>query len=419
MEFMMSKWIERFNSHPIIGVWNNLLQIISDEKILESATEDSAIDIARLRKVVAYLNGVFENIDPEITPFNHLTNIQQSIQNCIKELNSYKGNKNPGHLTNANANADSLIIQFQQLPSSNHALSEENIRASVSAYSETIGAYISKYKNETESSVKSLLSDVESLKNSINDKELKLADLNKQVETVEQTIQKQTSEFNTQYQTSEKSRSDQFQKQLDSYISKFEDNIEQYSEKSDEEFTSLSTKTGKIIEVLTNLQDDASKVYGVTINTLQAGAYSSYANDERKIANRYRIYASILMILGVSFLVLPEARLIFENSNYSFEWMKVVGRVPLSLVVFVPAFYFAKESGKHRTNEVTNRRRQHILTTLDPYIELMKEENAESLRVHVAKTVFSEEAATKETKDSDASNLLSQLANLAKQIKGG
>lgn len=414
----MSKWTDKFNSHALIGVWGNLIELVHDDDLVEKATEEAIEDIARLRKVIVYLNGIFENIDPEIVPFNHLTNIQKSTQGCINEINSFKGNKNAGHLTNANSHADTLILQFQQTPASIYAVSADNIKESVSAYSETIGSYISKYKNETEGSVNSLSEHVGALDKEIEKKESKLAELGSQIENVEQTIQKQTSEFNTQYQSSEKERSERFNKELSEYSRKSEENINEYSNKSDEEFEKLSLKAGKIIEVLTNLQDDATKVYGVTINTLQAGAYSSYANDEKKVANRYRLYASVLMLLGVSFLVIPELRLLFENGNYNFDWLKVVGRIPLSLVVFVPAFYFAKESGKHRINEINNRRRQHIITTLDPYIELMKPENAEDLRVHVAKTVFSEKTSSSEFKENETGNLLSQLANLVKQIKG-
>lgn len=414
----MSKWIDRFNSHPLTGVWANLMQLIQDESLDEGAAEDAVEDIARLRKVIFYLNGIYESIDPEVTPFNNLTNIQQSSQGCINEINAYKGNKNTGHLTNANNNADSLLLQFQQTPASANAASTENIKNSVSAYSKTIGSYISKYKNETEESVSNLAKRIDDLNGDINIKEAKLAELTSQIKTVEQTIQQQTTEFNTQYQASEKTRADKFEKELAAYSSQSENNIEKYTNKSDEEFKNLSLRTGKIIEVLTNLQDDASKVYGVTINTLQAGAYSSYANNEEKVANRYRLYASPLMLLGVGFLVLPEMRLLIENGSYNFDWIKVVGRIPLSLVVFVPAFYFARESGKHRSNEIVNRRRQHILTTLDPYIELMKEENAENLRIHVAKTVFSENLPSGDSKDNETGNILSQLANLAKQIKG-
>jgi len=414
----MSKWIDKFNSHALIGVWANLISLIQDEEFVDAATEDNVEEIARLRKVIFYLDCIFKNIDPELTPFNVLVNIQNSTQNCINEINAFKGNKNIGHLTNANNHADTLLTQFQQMPASLYAVSKESITESVSAYSETIGAYISKYKEETEQSVDDLVSHIDKLDEEIEEKKVKLSELDAQIDTVEQTIQKQTTELNTQYQSSEKSRAEKFEKEVLSYTQRSEENISEYSEKSDEEFKALSLKAAKIIEVLTTFQDNASEVYGVTINTLQAGAYSSYANDEKKSANRYRIYASVLMLLGVCFLVVPEIMLMFKNQSYMFDLMKIVGRIPLSLVVFVPAFYFARESGKHRTNEITNRRRQHILTTLEPYVELMKNDSAEELRIHVAKIVFSEGNVSSDSKGDETGNILSQLANLAKQIKG-
>lgn len=413
----MSKWIERFNAHPLTGLWANLNELIHDKSLDDAVTEDTVEDIARLRKVISRLNSIYESIDPEVTPFNHLTTIQKTVQACINELNAYKGGKNPGHLTNVNNNADALLLQFQQIPASVNALSNDKVKESVSVYSETIGSYISKFRIETEHSVEKLAKKVESLNGEIRNKEKQLSGLNSQIQNVEQTIQKQTTEFNTQYQTSEKERKDKFEKELITCASETEQIIKKYAERSDEQFKLLSVKAGKIIEVLTNLQDDASKVYGVTINTLQAGAYSSYADDEEKLANKYRTFASLLMLFGVGFLVFPELRLIIENGKYAFDWLNVVGRLPLSLIVFVPAFYFAKESGKHRVNEMTNRRRQHILSTLDPYIELMKKEDADELRVHVAKTIFSENLPLVEHKGSDAGNDLSQFINVFKRLK--
>ncbi len=414
----MSKWTEKFETHALIGVWGSLLNLVKEEWLDEKAGEDSLEDVARLRKVISHLNGVFESIDPEITPFTHLTTIQKSAQGCINELNAFKGNLNVGHLQNANNNSDQLLVLFSQLPAASYAVSPQNIKESVSAYTDTISSFIKNYREKSDGIVKSLASEAELISTRIEERKVELAKVEADLKSVQQTIQQQTSEFNSQFQSSHSDRESKFEKTLSSYTSKSEKNIESYSAKADKEFESLATKSGKIIEVLVNFQDDASKVYNVTINTLQGGAYSSYANDEKKIANRYRLYASILMLLGVCFLVLPELRLIFENGSYTFDWVKVVGRVPLSLVVFVPAFYFAKESGKHRVNEITNRRRQHILTTLDPYVELMKAENAEELRVHVAKTVFSEGITSNDSKENETGNIISQLANLAKQIKG-
>jgi len=413
----MSKWTEKFETHALVGVWDSLVNLVEEEWLDEKAGESSLEDVARLRKVISHLNGIFESIDPEVTPFTHLTTIQKSAQGCINELNAFKGDLNVGHIQNANNNSDQLLLLFSQLPAASYAVSPQNIKESVSAYTNTISAFIKTYREKSDNIVKGLVSEAESISTKIEERKAELARIEAELKSVQQTIQQQTTELNTQFQASQSDRDSKFEKTLSSFTSKTEKNIESYSEKADKEFESLATKSGKIIEVLVNFQDDASKVYNVTINTLQGGAYSSYANDEKSVANKYRFYASVLMLLGVSFLVLPELRLIFENGNYVFDWVKVVGRVPLSLVVFVPAFYFAKESGKHRVNEITNRRRQHILTTLDPYVELMKAENAEELRVHVAKTVFSEGVTSNDSKENETGNLISQLANLAKQIK--
>ena len=332
--------------------------------------------------------------------------MQSQTQACINELNAYSGNGNAGHLQNANNNADQLLIMFQQLPSSLYSLSSESVNEAVTAYSTTIGSYLEQYKNSIEDNVTEAQERLETLSSSITEKETELQTLTQELNTVKQAIQQQTTEFNTQYQTSESERAGKFTKAY-----------EKYEENVDIKFKELATKSSKIIEVLVNLQDDASKVYGVTINTLQGGAYSSYADTERKTANGLRYLAGILMLIAVGFLIVPEAVSLFEMEPYLFDWKKVLGRIPLSLVVFVPAFYFARESGKHRHNETSNRRRQHILSTLDPYIELMADDKAEELKAHVAKTVFSETTVSNDNSD-NTSNIISQLSNLAKQIKG-
>ncbi len=168
--------------------------------------------------------------------------------------------------------------------------------------------------------------------------------------------------------------------------------------------------------MLDQLREDASEVYGVTIGTLQAGAYSNYANEEKKTANRFRMIAGSLMLASASIILVPEVLTFNASEIYVFDYMKALGRVPLSLITLVPAFYFARESSRHRANEFQNRRRQHIITTIDPYLKLMDEEKAEEVKVEVAKSIFSDNQTT-ERDSGETGNLLSQLANLVKQIQ--
>jgi len=403
----MSQWSDKFKSHPLFSDWTQLLKLINDKDFSQNFSETTVEDIARLNKVLTYADGIINKIDPELFPFNLLNSLHQQTTACISELNAFKGNKNIGHITNANANADVIITTLHQTPAALYSISPKNVSKAVTAYSSTINSYVTQLKEETDNTVSELETHIETLNEGLEEKENKIQELKASLSQIEQTIQQQTSEFNTQYQTSETSRAGKFDKAYEKYISK-----------SDEEFKVLTNRAAKIIEVLTKFQDDASKVYGVTINTLQAGAYSSYANDEKKSANVLRLLAALFMLVGVGFLVVPEVIIALdETSKYIFDWKKVLGRLPLSLIIFVPAFYFAKESSKHRNNEVMNRRRQHILTTLDPYTELMDDDKAQELKAHVAKTVFSEATISTES-DDNTSNIISQLSNLAKQLQG-
>ncbi len=415
---LMSKWIEDFNLSSLTETWGLLLKSLEEPELIKKYNEDNIEDIARLKKVIVYLDGILKNLDPELAPLAQITKLNSATQSCVNELNAFIGSGNVGHLTNSNASADQLLMIFHQLPASNFGVSKGNVKNAVSEYSKTIGIYISKYKKETDKNINELLEKVGKINNDIEGNVRMLTGLANDIKTVEQTIQQQTSQFNTQYQNSEQRRADLFNKAYEKQAFNTELEFSKYEKIIDEEFKNLSTKSTTIIEVLVKLQDDASKVYGVTINTLQGGAYSSYASDERKIANRLRLLASSLMFIGVGFLVIPEILSLYKNVDYSFEWLKVLGRIPLSLVVFVPAFYFARESTKHRNTEVFNRRRQHILSTLEPYLELMETEEAQTLRTHVAKTVFSEASTSSVSNEMETGNILSQLANLAKQLKG-
>ena len=123
------------------------------------------------------------------------------------------------------------------------------------------------------------------------------------------------------------------------------------------------------------------------------------------------------MIIGVAILVVPEiAKMSKDIANYSLDWKLTLGRIPFSLILFVPAFYLARESSKHRNTEIQNRRREHILTTIDPYLARLPKDKAEQIKIDIAKGIFSEGSFPDEPSSKDAGNIIAQITNLIKQI---
>src|SRR5690554_1046969 len=216
----MSKWTEKFETHALVGVWDSLVNLVEEEWLDEKAGESSLEDVARLRKVISHLNGIFESIDPEVTPFTHLTTIQKSAQGCINELNAFKGDLNVGHIQNANNNSDQLLLLFSQLPAASYAVSPQNIKESVSAYTNTISAFIKTYREKSDNIVKGLVSEAESISTKIEERKAELARIEAELKSVQQTIQQQTTELNTQFQASQSDRDSKFEKTLSSFTSK-------------------------------------------------------------------------------------------------------------------------------------------------------------------------------------------------------
>ena len=88
----MSRWIDDFNS-TITTVWKDLkdkLELCTvDETVISSVEE-----IARLKKIVAFVDTALEGIDPELFPLNYLTAFNQQIVACRDQINTYNSNKN-------------------------------------------------------------------------------------------------------------------------------------------------------------------------------------------------------------------------------------------------------------------------------------------------------------------------------------
>jgi septal ring factor EnvC (AmiA/AmiB activator) len=269
----VSRWNDQFQSHPFRATWTSLKAVLEEED-LEKGNNDAAIkEIARLRKVAAYVDAVMEQIDPELIPLSHLDAFNQHASNCLQQLNSFKGNQNIGQLHNANTNIDALIALFMQTPFTLLAQQKGALGKAASAYATTLDRHLMRLTQAVNAEIEAVKSSVTKIKADITGSDKTVGTLNDQLQVVTQTIQKQTAEFNTQFQANEKTRTDKF----DTLATKLQ-------ERADNEFKGLATKAGATLEVLGKFHDDAAKVFGVVVNTLQAGAYSSYANVEKKTA---------------------------------------------------------------------------------------------------------------------------------------
>ena len=206
--------------------------------------------------------------------------------------------------------------------------------------------------------------------NSLNVAGSEVETLKNELKNIQNQIQTILAEFNTQFQNSQSALQQRADTAIDSANKKFASQVEtidkrvavitqrsqgefkglldRSQQKVNEEFVDLTTKATTILGILQRLQDDAEKVFGVVQNTAQAGAHKIYADTERKTANWYRYGAIFLMLSSVAVLIIPELLRFIHIENYAVEWVKILDRLPISLILFAPAFYLARESNKHK-----------------------------------------------------------------------
>ena len=399
----MSRWIEQFIAHPFHADWVRLRELVGASLPNENAaTVAVAQEHARLRKVVEYVRGVIENLDPELLPHTYLGNMQSYVQQTINELTAFNSNGNVGHLQNANGSADQFMALSWQSPFTALGVTKTNLTKAATAYAEVLDRHAASYATRTDDLVQGSAQKLKQIEDRVVTSNDELTKLEGRVTNVETTVQSQLSTFNSTFQTSESARATIF----DTWLGKFQD-------KAVNDYTKLTEQNAAGLLSMQSFQDDAEKVLGTVIDTAQAGAYAKYASEEKASANWYRRLAIGSMAVAALVLFAPEAiSWIQQGATYTVDWKLALYRLPFSLVLFAPALYLAKESSRHRTNEVLNRRRQHILTTIGPYLALLPQEKADAIKAEVAKSIFSENLSVFDDKTPDAGTVALQFSQL-------
>lgn len=155
----MSKWTIEFENHPFQQTWLSLKEQVDQITLDDESVETDVAEVARLRKVVAYLSDLLENIDPELTPSSTWKNFNAQATPCLAEVTSYNSNRNIGHITNANAHADNLLTYvrpYMVLPK----MAAEALSSSGAAYVKTAEDYIYNIGEK----VKLIVAEVDALK---------------------------------------------------------------------------------------------------------------------------------------------------------------------------------------------------------------------------------------------------------------
>lgn len=399
----MSRWSDRFIQHGFSTILKDLTKKLEDFALPEESDKNTAIELGRLKKVITYINTILSTADPELLSPHIFNEMQGPLQNTVNEFNNFSANKNFAHIKQANEHIDQLLNIVSRAFVYYSKPTKTNINTIIKSYQDTLDEHLDALKTTADKSL-------QAIHDKIKEEETKLASLNTEVDEAKAELKAVKDQTKSQIDEF----SGQFRDQQNKHQERFEGWINTKNDHADSEFKVLSIKSATILEVLKKFKDDAEEVFGVVQNTVQAGAHKRYADEEKRSANRYRFWAIALMLLAVTILIAPEFINFFKDDDFAFKWENLLNRLPISFVIFAPAFYLARESGKHRTNEFHNRRQELTLRTIDSYLALLDDNDKRNdIKGHIAQSVFGNGPAQS---SEDTSGILAQLSNLIKQL---
>lgn len=157
----MSRWNEQFENHAFQNEWSALKSELKKTEVDDETILTSAQELARLKKVVTYLDGLMTVLDPELIPQSTWTNFHQQSAPCKQELMSFVANRNVSHLTNANNHADNLLSYVRPWVVFEPIEAVSSMSKALKEYSTTINRYSVQYRKTAKELVSELTSQKE------------------------------------------------------------------------------------------------------------------------------------------------------------------------------------------------------------------------------------------------------------------
>jgi len=144
----MSRWIEFYENHPFQGIWNTLKTNIDVAKVDDETVFTSVKELARLKKVISYIDDMLHSIDPELVPMTTWDTFNTQANLCDQQIVTFNSNRDISHIKSANSHADNLLTYIRPYMviggEAGKALQE-----SAKQYSKAMNEYIESFQNKS------------------------------------------------------------------------------------------------------------------------------------------------------------------------------------------------------------------------------------------------------------------------------
>ena len=432
----MSIYEDRVINHPVRGKIDEVKEKV--EVLLSESTNKDVIEhLQRILEATIYAEKLINKCSDILVPKGVLDKTGNIIENIGGDLVNFEKNEQVDQLTTANNRVDNLLMNLQQLP-----------QAHDESYSLIVSESASEYRKAIINVIEAISGKKEDIKNEINKLsglvDNQVSAMNKlkgDIESQKARLDSAIAQFQQQFSEAEdrrretfenevKSRNDEFQNTKTNFVSQIRqfldekkketnDAISIYKEETKTTIDDFQQSTSSLINshknqaeetisFLGEKREEAAKLLDVIGNIGFTGNYNKIASQEKKTANSWRFAAIFFMLFGIAVI----GTIIFNIGKTGFDWKLVLTRVAVTITIFVPALYAARESSQHRQREMYNRKMELELASIGPFLELLPDDKKFDLKSELSKKFFGQPQDTTNDKgETISANALFRLVD--------
>lgn len=141
----MSRWVQQFKDHPFHAEWDKLLAELETAKVDDQTVIASVQELARLKKIITFINDMINSIDPELIPSSTWDSFNTQAKPCVQRMTQFNSDRNIVHIQQANTHADNLITYVRPyMVASGKAAKAMQVAAK--EYVEVVSGYMESFK---------------------------------------------------------------------------------------------------------------------------------------------------------------------------------------------------------------------------------------------------------------------------------
>lgn len=401
----MTRRDESFDAHPVLGLLDQQTRLLGKVEAKVGETEELE-EIQGIRRVLQFVRAQLDGADPDLVSSAFLDDLRNKLNPITQELQNYLHNSNRQHLSNAASHVDNVIRSAVMIPAIRSPDDVAGLRESITSFRRSASQLLRSLEDEISKEAES----VQGLRQSMSQLQQEIDAQKGRLDTAISQFQQQTSDaagqslqqasgaasrFLEQFSAAQERRSSEFEKLLADSREQFQELTQAREEELKalartlesagvEQRKQLDERARSTLNQIETLRDQAQQIVHTVGNIGMTGDYQRNAEEQRTSANRWRVAAMILFVLGVTGATL----LLGVVAKDDLSLVTTLRRIALAVLILTPAYYAAQQSRVHREREVRYRSIELELASLDPFLALMPDDLRQSIKSELAGRYF-------------------------------